>query len=283
MAMDEGQPPPRSVSALISVCCSRDAEVWRETSKHIVKYIRASRYEVIIPDREIDMFTTLSPKSFAVVGESTYVKDRNLDWLRSFFPEKRLNRAGWYLQQFVKIAAAKSRPNDDTVLIWDGDTVPLRPLEFIDRSGKLIYYTGSEHHLPYFAMIRHLLGLEKIVSFSFIAQCFIVKSQWADDFCNEIERHHNKHWIDAIVGKIDFDTESSFSEYESLGTYLSHRHPDEFLVSRHSWEREGNSLIGGIQKLTDRSAAALGARYDFISFEKWDVPRIDEYAGFWRV
>lgn len=270
--MSDGGPPAHAVSALISVCCARDAVTWQEASKHIVRNIPALRYEVIVPDREMDLFAALSPEPFAVVGESKYVKERNLDWLKSFFPEGRHDRAGWYLQQFIKIAAARARHLDEIVLLWDADTVPLKPLTFVDNEGKLIYYAGKEHHRPYFEMIRHLLRLEKAVPFSFIAQCFVVKSQWADDFCNEIERHHGKHWIDAIAHKIDFHTGASFSEYESLGTYIVHRHRGEILISRNAWERKGNSLIGGVQNLSAQTITSLAAHYDFISFEKWDAP-----------
>jgi hypothetical protein len=261
------------VSTVISACEETKAEIWRHSSSHIVEHISAARYEVIVPDRDVSLFKELSAKPFVVVAESTYLNGRDIDWLKSRFPESLRDRSGWYLQQFIKITAARARLHEEIVLIWDADTVPLKSLTFADDAGRLIYYTSDEYHLPYFAMIRSLLRLERIVPFSFIAQCFAVKPRWVDDFCREIEMQQGMHWIDAILQQIDFKTISGFSEYESLGTYLTHRHRGEMLITRKAWQRYGNALIGSVSKLTAQTEKLLAAHYDFVSFEHWDTSR----------
>jgi hypothetical protein len=88
----------------------------------------------------------------------------------------------------VKISAAASR-DDDVVLIWDGDTVPLKRIEFVTREGLLMYYKSSEYHKPYFAAIKRLIGLDKVVDYSFIT----------------IEARSGCDWIRSIISSIDFD------------------------------------------------------------------------------
>jgi hypothetical protein len=263
----------QQISLLISVCYRNDAQTFGETSKLIVKNIQAMRYEVVVPDQDVPLFQQISAKPFVVVAESFYLQGKNLAWLRSRIPADKQWRAGWYLQQFIKIAAAKNANADDIVLIWDSDTAPLKPLAFINTNGKLIYYKGSEHHAPYFTVIKNLLGLEKSVDFSFIAQCFVIKARWARDFCDLIEQKNKHPWMEAIISCVDFNEDSGFSEYESLGTYITHYHRDEIAFSKNQWCRCGNSLIGGIKKLSLLRRLLLSNEYDFISFEAWDKNR----------
>ena len=260
----------RQISSLISVCCSDDAKTFEITSKLIVENIHSLHYEVVVPDQEVALFQEISAKPFTVVGESFYLKEKNLAWLKGYLPKGLKQYAGWYLQQFIKIAAIKNKSANDIVLVWDADTAPLKPLTFIDTSGKLLYYKSDENHEPYFIAIQNLLALKKIVDFSFIAQCFVTKVQWVNDFCDLIERQNGKQWMDAIVSKVDFNESSGFSEYESLGTFLTHYYRREILFLHNKWCRYGNSLIGGINKLSDERVNSLSKQYDFISFEDWD-------------
>jgi FkbM family methyltransferase len=260
-----------TITMLVSVCCQKDINTWKKASVYVLKYIDALNYRLIVPDKEVELFQQITPKEFDVIGESIYLGRKNLNWLRSFFPENNKKRAGWYLQQLIKIAAAASSENDnDIILIWDADTLPLKKLSFISQDNKLVYYTGNEHHVPYFQNIKRLLGLSKIVQFSFIAQCFPVKCSWVKEYISEIERLHNLDWMTAIVNSLDFNEENSgFSEYESIGTFLTHTHQNEIEFCKNSWQRFGSSLIG-LNNMSEYNVNYFSRYYDFMSFESWD-------------
>lgn len=258
------------ISKVISVCSKKDLVVWAVASQFILKHIKSISYEVIVPDQEVEIFKSVTPQSFTVKRESYYLKEKGLKWLEKFFPENNKNRAGWYLQQIIKIEACRSNNQDKVVLIWDADTVPIKPIKFFDQNGKLNYYVGTENHSPYFQAIERLIGLNKIVEFSFISQSFPVNAKWVQEFCDRIENKFNMNWISALVEHLDTSTFSGFSEYESIGTYISHFHRNEITFAQGNWYRYGNSLIGGVQNLTAERIKELAKQYDYLSFELWD-------------
>ena len=156
------------------------------------------------------------------------------------------------------------------ILIWDSDTIPLKPLSFIDNSGKLLHYTGKEHHTPYFDLIFKLLGMKKIVNYSFVAQCFAIRGSWAHEFFDFVESRHQKPWMEAIISQIDFEQISGFSEYETLGTYLAHTRAGEIRNVSGKWHRLGNSLLGNAANLDAKQVMKLSSKFDFMAFESWD-------------
>ncbi len=259
------------ISKVISVCCQRDQATWQVASKYVIKNILAAAYELVVPDAEVALFKAISPENFQVVGESKYLGSRDLSWLRSKISPGFEQRAGWYLQQFIKIEAARQGSPSDINLIWDADTVPIRKLDFVTEDGKLVYYHSDEFHEPYFALIHKLLKLEKIVDFCFIAQSFPVKVAWVNSFCNAIENNFEAHWIDAIVDNIEFRQVSGFSEYETLGTYFSHNYIAEMRLNHSPWQRMGNSQLGGISLVAGDIDTENLPKYDFVSFEAWDM------------
>jgi hypothetical protein len=260
---------PLQISQLISVCCLKDIEAWQITSNFMVRNIAANEYRVIVPDREIAEFQKKSPPQFKIIGESRYT-DQFKDRLLKLLPQDKKSQFGWYLQQFIKLLAIKDNADDAIVLIWDADTAPINQLQFINPEGKLIYYKSTENHEPYFQTIRKLSGLNKIVSFSFIAQCFPVKVSWLNELCSELEAKFKMPWTDALLSQIDFATPNSFSEYETLGTFISHHHADQIIYSDRTWWRLGNTLLNHVAFLSPKKATELSKQYDFISFEKWE-------------
>lgn len=259
----------QKINKLISVCTLKDKETWKISHEFIIKNIDAVNYIVIVPDHEVAEFKTITASPFVVIPESGYLGNLK-DQLSVLLPPSRSHQLGWYLQQILKLQAVKDLPKNEVALIWDADTVPICPLRFITAENKILYYVGDENHLPYFDCIKRLLGIEKIASFSFIAQCFPIRSIWMKDFCSEIERLHNIDWISAILKSIDFNEPNGFSEYEALGTFIYEKYFDEIAFSKRAWCRLGNSTIGHPKLLNKRMIKSKATQYDFISFEKWD-------------
>ena len=253
---------------IISLCCIQDAAIWKIASRQLLRKIPAKKYTVIVPDEDVSYFKKISSAEFRVEPQSKYTL--------SF--EKKISQRGhskttnpnWYIQQFIKLAAVESRPDDAVILLWDGDTVPLKPLHFIGQNQKLRYHVGSEFHIPYFDTINKLLNLPKIIEQSFIAQCFPIKVKWLKEFHLVIEKKHGKCWSDAIMDSINFNIPNSFSEYETLGTFIAHHYPNEFELNHQPWHRLGNSLIGNVELMKTSSAKKKLDAFDYVSFEKWD-------------
>lgn len=260
------------LSIAISVCSRKDIDVWRVASRSVLKYIDSKSYVVIVPDADVDIFVAGTPPRFNVVGESKYSGGLG-EALKKHLPAGQQGRFGWYLQQFIKLAALKNTADSDFALIWDADTVPLRCLRFDDpKTAKVRYYKGRESHDPYFDLIYRLLGMRKAVAYSFVAQCFPIKGIWAREFFELVERRHGKNWADAIVGLINFNEPSGFSEYETLGAFVSNVHREEIVATRRLWLRAGNGTIGTVDNVGRFPYSLLLKPFDFASFETWDAP-----------
>ena len=259
-------------AAVVSVCHAADAAIWRLAAPRILRHIASRRYQLIVPAREVELFRSLTPPDYEVVSEDGILEGLTLDSVRQRMPEAMRSRAGWYFQQLLKLAALlriRCRGNE-MLVIWDADTIPLRPLQFSDAEGRLLYFTSDDDHPIYFEVIRRLLGLEKIVPFSFIAQCFPVRAAWLRGFVDFVERRHGCTWPEAILRTADFNDVSGFSEYETLGTYLSHRHAYAMASYTVPWLRYGYQLYDPDDPA---SLPEEGDGYYYASFERWDPHR----------
>ncbi len=265
--------PRQTLAKVISVCSAKDLQTWSAACHKILEHIQARQYLIIVPDVEVELFRAVTPSPYRVVPESNYVGGLKAQ-LKTLLPAENHDRIGWYLQQFIKIAAAKEIDQgvdpSDLVLIWDADTVPLKDLNFIDPEGRVLYYQGSEFHQPYFSFIEKVLGFSRAQNFSFIAQCFPAKIAWVNEFCNALESP-GRDWIETIVGQLDSTQRAGFSEYESLGVFIWNLHSKEVALSLGRWERNGRSLVGRPDKLSAMQWVGLAQFFDYISFEAWDV------------
>ena len=126
---------------------------------------------------------------------------------------------------------------------------------------------SSEHHAPYFVSLKRLLRLEKIVDFSFIAQCFVMKKMWIKEFIAELQAVHGESWIKAILQNADLSHPAGFSEYETLGNWLMARHKSDIAFNPARWERLGSSRCGlkGLDQFKTEFPDVT-----FMAFESWD-------------
>jgi hypothetical protein len=257
-----------TIATVISVCCRKDIKTWELVSHAITRYINAESFKVIVPKNEVAAFRNITCKEIEVVSENEELKDIDIYATAAKLGSKK--RAGWYYQQLLKIHSLSQTSHDAINVIWDADTLPLKPLNFIAEDGRLIFYTSDEHHQPYFDHIKHTLHLNKIITTSFIAQCFPAKTAWVKSYLTALEQYNNCSWIDAILLHINKEEPYGFSEYESMGTYFTHNFMQQMIFSNAKWERFGNSKLG-IKNLSPEAAQNLSKTIDYISFENWDV------------
>ena len=264
----------KEVKTLISVCSVKDLEVWRLASKFITRNIKSKKYIVIVPDNEVELFVKNTNNKFKVKPESLFV-GKLKETLKKKISHANMDRLGWYLQQFIKFSAIKNaiknNLDDDIILIWDADTIPLKKLKFINSNNKIVYYTSKEDHKFYFNFIKKFMGLDKVVKFSFIAQCFPIKVLWIKEFFKYLESRHKKKWQEALINSINFNQRTGFSEYETLGTFISHNYKDSFVTTKSPWLRNGNGLIGSVHNIYKFPFSLITKYYDFISFEASDL------------
>ena len=212
-----------------SVCSFSDISIWKKTSRNILQYIDSKNYAVIVPDNEVIIFRLITDPKIKVIPETHYIGNLR-DILKINMPAMAHSRIGWYLQQFIKLAVLRQARKTENYLIWDADTIPMKNLFFFSSTGVVEFYAAKEFHTPYFTAIHKILNLGKIAPFSFIAQCFPCKGSWAIEFFNDIEKKFKSDYISSIISNINFEHQSGFSEYETLGTFIYKNFKNEIKI-----------------------------------------------------
>lgn len=255
------------IETLISLICLADLNTWHCTHRHVLEHIDAENYQAIVPKNDLAAFRAITDRRFDVLCEDDYISQNNRTYIENRLPDSMKFRAGWYLQQFVKLSAARQGSANAVNLIWDADNMPTRDLTFMD-DGIIRLYRGSEHHVEYFDTIRKIMRMEKTTDHSFIAQCFATKKTWVNGLIDHIEETTESPWIQAIMDSIPGLDACEFSEYETLGTFISQHHAAEYEINRAKWDRRGSLKWGDPNLLSKRTLRKLSRVYDFVSFEK---------------
>lgn len=258
-------------TTVVTLCTKNHAAVWKRTASLLPRFLEADRYLVLVPDDDVKAVAAVTDPTIEVLNEST---------LGANYPEairKACDEVGnsarynWYLQQFLKIDLV-SRIESPQVVIWDADCVPLRSIPTFDSDGNPIFWRGREYHDAYFDLIRKVLRMERRQTHSFIGPGFPIRASWVREFLHELEDiNNNRPWHEVLVGEIDFSLTSGFSEFETMGTWISHRKTGWSLAD-YKWERRGQSLFGPAENFLSSSLTEIGDRtgISVLSFENWD-------------
>lgn len=187
---------------------------------------------------------------------------------------------GWYYQQFLKMAYSNIC-QDEYYMTWDGDTIPCAPFSMFSESSGLPYFDmKNEFHEPYFETMGIILpGACKVIGKSFISEHMLFKRSFMLELIQAIESNEalsgNTFW-EKIVSAIEPRkiTDSSFSEFETYGTYVAVNHTMDYqLRNWHSFRMAGDFF--DINTISDRDYQWLSKDFFAISFEKWAELRED--------
>ena len=252
---------------IISACLARDLPVYRATYQSLRRHLPGSDIHVVTKKEDFPKFKEACGPELTLWDEAELVPHMTLGELRKmpfpFFPRG----AGWYFQQFLKYAFVNVSNDDDYYLIWDADTVLLRPIEFFTPEGKPYYTTATEYHVPYFETYQALFGTEANREFSFISQHQVIRKSILREMLARMETLHpsSRNWAWAIMENLRGSGSNLFSEYETYGHYLKSERPDSFVVRALDWTRNGERWAGYPPK-SDK-IESLAQNYAYASFE----------------
>lgn len=148
-------------------------------------------------------------------------------------------RSGWYLQQLLKLYAARELPTLlENFLLVDADVAFHRPVQFFE-GGKVQFNVGMEHWKPYFGhMARLVPGLTKERPESGICHLMPMKRAIVRAFLERVETLHGKPAWQAFLDAVDpaYYKHSGASEYELLFTFALKAYPTECTIRRLVWQ-----------------------------------------------
>lgn len=158
------------------------------------------------------------------------------------------NRAGWYLQQLLKIYSHKVIPDlSEYFLILDSDTIFNKRTEMFYKNTPL-YNVGTEYHLPYFEHMNKLLPeLRKISPHSGICHHMMFNQNILNEIFYKVEeKYKEKFWVKFLEFVKEDKSNSGASEYEIYFTYLHIFHPLKFKIRNLNWKN-----IHNLTQITD--------------------------------
>ena len=248
---------------------ARDLPVLELTVQRLPRNIACRAIYLVAPDPDCRRIQTRLGAAVQVVPESQFLPGMKIAELRALKVPGFPGAAGWYLQQLLKLQFAFVQPEDDFYLIWDADTVPLRPMRFVDADGKMLLTQARENHPPYFETYRRLFGSAPVPEYSFIAQHILVQKSVAREMLAQIEQRitGTDNWAWKIMRSLPESGDNLFSEYETYGNYVTRHHPERVKCIERTWLRE-DTTDTGCRVPTERELDRLAEKYDYVAFER---------------
>ena len=209
------------------------------------------------------------------------------DIMKDILAGRKLPRGvvGWYYQQFLKMEYSK-KCGDEFYFIWDGDTVPCKSFSMFAEDGNTPYFDlKQEYHAEYFDTISALFsGVKKVIGPSFISEHMLMDTNIMREMIGEIEKNDSlqgKTYYEKIMRAIPAEKiqDSSFSEFETFGTYVAVKHPDRYRLREWHSFRLGSEFFHP-EAMTDEDYEWLSRDFGAISFEKNQSVREDNEGLF---
>lgn len=187
---------------------------------------------------------------------------------------------GWYYQQFLKMQYAYTCKNE-YYMVWDGDTIPCKPFTMFKEDSDTPYLdTKAEFHEEYFETISNLFpGFNKCIKPSFISEHMLFKSEIMQNLIEKImmnSKIDGNTFYEKIIHAIPAERiqSSSFSEFETYGTFVCYTNPSAYRLREwHSFRLGGEFFDPNTINAND--FAWLGKDFFAISFEKGHFVRDD--------
>ncbi|MBE0545013.1 MAG: hypothetical protein IH623_27050 [Verrucomicrobia bacterium] len=254
---------------VMAACRARDLPILELMAQRLADNVPLRELHVVVPDSDCPQIQSRLGTGVRVISENEFIPGMQMKALRTLTVPRFPQAAGWYFQQLLKLQFAFESPEDDYYLIWDADTVPLRPLRFFDAQGRMLLTRATEYHAPYFETYRRLFGEDARREFSFIAQHILVQKSVVREMLEKIEQKipGTGNWAWKIMRSLPVSGDNLFSEYETYGHYVKSHYPDRITFVDRPWLREGTQRIGGGVPTAD-DLEQLAREFDFVAFER---------------
>lgn len=241
----------------------------------LMQYVMPHNIYVITSKDNFHFFERLQ-KNYPIItlDENYLISTVNLQSIEEYIENKGQDRqrAGWYLQQFLKMAACFLPDISDYYLIWDADTIMLKYIRFLNDKNQILIKPSSEYHYPYFDTYSKITGKTRSVNFSFISEHFFINKNYMKELITAIEEHTSteQNWVWKIMNAVDkkYLSGSGFSEYETYGNFVETVHPGTFALRPLKTTRYASKKFGPVPSKYDLYRLSLSCSY--ASFENWN-------------
>ena len=226
---------------------------------------KPSKIYIIVPHQEVSEFKSCVQGHISIISENDVLPDWSIKRVRQQLKQKQ--RAGWYLQQFLKLSFGEFA-NLSEYVIWDADTVALTAPKLTD--GSTTYFCKSrEYHRPYFGVYTQLLNNQPSLECSVISQYMLIKTSVVRCLQTQIQANsRSKCWISGILETIPGEDASEFSEYETYANFFNMQNPTQCKLTNTKWFRYGAAIIDDPHSMTLEAVTNKFRGYQHVAFER---------------
>lgn len=240
-----------------------------KTVESIIKHNNNCLIKLIVPTRDIILFNSVLNvfSDVEVISEELYVDGFNIDEIGSRLgPYSK--RAGWYLQQLVKLNLARSLL-EDRYIVWDSDTIQLQPINFFE-DGKMCFNKTRNFHKQYLETIEKLfMNSIDVQKSSYVSQFMPIDTLLLKRMFREIEELNSvDHWFEAVLDCLPHEGQSEFSEYETFANFALYKNRKNCIITKRKWFLYGSEILN-INEVEDLGAIERTFDgYSYVSFER---------------
>ena len=236
------------------------------TVESLEKYADPSQIYLVVPAHQFKKFRLKLNDRVVIISEDEVLPNWSINRIKSFLPNNP-SRAGWYLQQFLKLCFG-SYSGLGHYVIWDADTIMLNsPQLLVD--GRIVMNRSKEYHQPYFDTYLRLFGIQPTLTKSMISQYMLIDYKVCLAMQNEIIRNKTcQDWIGVVLEGLPGRSISEFSEYETYANFFAKFHPDSFRVSKVKWFRYGAYIINDVENVSFYQIRNVFNKYNYVAFER---------------
>ncbi|MDR9410567.1 MAG: DUF6492 family protein [Balneolaceae bacterium] len=235
------------------LCAHADDSIIAPLAIHSIDHFLQSRKIFLIT--KSDVFKAIRKRTHSKINlhfldEDELVEGLSLNRIEAILNDRMEGnvKGNWYYQQFLKMAVSQLPGIADHYLIWDSDTILMRPITFFDEDEHIFFNPKTEHHQPYFQFLQDLFGLEKQVNHSFIDQHLMIKKEYMQELIQKIREitPGKNPWYWMILQSIADENlrNHGFSEFETYGNFVVNRHPGVYKPRVIKTGRGGTSTYG---------------------------------------
>ena len=203
---------------ILFLCHKKDIEILKKSIKYAKKNVIGYR-KIFVLSRE-NYFP--DDKEINFVDEKIFPFNKKT--IEKYAPK---GRAGWYYQQFLKLYFLKVVGKEvlDNVLCIDADSMFIRKTTFFEGETPL-YNVDTGSHQPYFEILEKVFGFGKQNSkFSGTTHHMMYQREYISEIFDFVKKKYGKRFWNVIMGNIDPNTISGFSEQDLYLNYMLKYHP----------------------------------------------------------
>jgi hypothetical protein len=261
--------PTNSPIDLLFVVTEKDFEVLplaiegglHALSRHVVGSI-----VIVTPKRYLSQLESILPPdvpNLELFGDEEVLGENLIQDLRSAFGP----RAGWLIQQIIKVEMILSSKKIATLLI-DADTVLTKDRIWLDEFGIQILCPSEEFNPSYYDALRKI-GLQPNENYSFISHHMLIQTNVLREFFEQVGLLDTYALVKYVIENHSNQTLSPISlDYELYAQYMLSAHLD--LVKIQKWSNIGVSRdqVEGEQKMKDL-IVTNSKKYASVSLHSW--------------